>query len=106
MLYLGLRLVESGSGYRICWIRIKSGSGFRPRFLKFFLQIFTFENKFGEKRHLCVFLQLLKITFMLLEKSQAPQDSSNFFFFAIGTNLAHLVPDVDPTPNPDPDPQI
>jgi hypothetical protein len=43
---------------------------------------------------------------MLLKKPQAPKGSSNFFFFALGTKLTHLDPDVDPTPDPDPQIQL
>ncbi len=73
-------------------------------FLKKTLQIFTFENKFGEKTLFMCFLTTPKN--YVHAPGKAPQNISNFSFFALGTNLVHLELDVVPTPNPDPDPQI
>ncbi len=81
MLYLGLRLVESGSGYRICWIRIKSGSRSRPRCLKKNFQIYTLENKFGEKMPFLCFLTTTKNYVQAPGKVSSPSRQLNFLFF-------------------------
>jgi len=67
LLYFVPKLVESGSGYSLCWFWIESGSGSWPWCSKKNVQIFTFENKCEEKTPFMCFLTPLKITFMFLE---------------------------------------